>query len=206
MRVVFFFFWTRVLFYKMDEKAMVFKLVVVGGGGVGKSALTMQMVYGNFIDEYDPTVEDSFKKQVRIDDETCVLHILDTAGQEELSAVRYTFIHEGEGFVCVYDITDRRTFSDINVFRDLILRETDHASVPMVLVGNKADLEEERAVSTCEGSNLAKSYGCPFFETSAKTRVNVEEAFFQLVREINASRPVEKNTAASKKRSRCRIC
>eukprot|EP01090_Pellita_catalonica_P015554 TRINITY_DN423_c0_g2_i1.p1 TRINITY_DN423_c0_g2~~TRINITY_DN423_c0_g2_i1.p1 ORF type:complete len:113 (-),score=19.91 TRINITY_DN423_c0_g2_i1:427-765(-) len=89
MRVVFFFFWTRVLFYKMDEKAMVFKLVVVGGGGVGKSALTMQMVYGNFIDEYDPTVEDSFKKQVRIDDETCVLHILDTAGQEELSAVRY---------------------------------------------------------------------------------------------------------------------
>ena len=65
-----------------------YKLVIVGGGGVGKSALTIQLIQNHFIDEYDPTIEDSYRKQVTIDDETCLLDILDTAGQEEYSAMR----------------------------------------------------------------------------------------------------------------------
>lgn len=62
-----------------------YKLVIVGGGGVGKSALTIQLIQNHFIDEYDPTIEDSYRKQVTIDEETCLLDILDTAGQEEYS-------------------------------------------------------------------------------------------------------------------------
>ena len=69
-----------------------YKLVIVGGGGVGKSALTIQLIQNHFIDEYDPTIEDSYRKQVTIDEETCLLDILDTAGQEEYSAMRP--IHE----------------------------------------------------------------------------------------------------------------
>ena len=65
-----------------------YKLVIVGGGGVGKSALTIQLIQNHFIDEYDPTIEDSYRKQVTIDEETCLLDILDTAGQEEYSAMR----------------------------------------------------------------------------------------------------------------------
>ena len=65
-----------------------YKLVVVGGGGVGKSALTIQLIQNHFVDEYDPTIEDSYRKQVTIDEETCLLDILDTAGQEEYSAMR----------------------------------------------------------------------------------------------------------------------
>eukprot|EP01099_Mayorella_cantabrigiensis_P006564 TRINITY_DN551_c0_g1_i5.p1 TRINITY_DN551_c0_g1~~TRINITY_DN551_c0_g1_i5.p1 ORF type:complete len:193 (-),score=60.87 TRINITY_DN551_c0_g1_i5:236-814(-) len=166
-----------------------YKLVIVGGGGVGKSALTIQLIQNHFIDEYDPTIEDSYRKQVTIDEETCLLDILDTAGQEEYSAMRDQYMRTGQGFLCVYAITSRSSFDEINAFREQILRVKDADTVPMVLVGNKSDLEAERQVTKVEGQDLAKSYGCPFFESSAKTRVNVEEGFYQLVREIRKSGP-----------------
>jgi GTPase KRas protein len=161
-----------------------YKLVIVGGGGVGKSALTIQLIQSHFVDEYDPTIEDSYRKQVNIDDETCLLDILDTAGQEEYSAMRDGYMRTGQGFILVYAINSRSSFDEIHDFRAQILRVKDKESVPSVLVGNKCDLENERQVTTQEGEDLAKSWNCPFFETSAKTRVNVEESFFQLVREI----------------------
>lgn len=66
-----------------------YKCVIVGGGGVGKSALTIQLIQGHFVDEYDPTIEDSYRKQVTIDNETCLLDVLDTAGQEEVLCIPY---------------------------------------------------------------------------------------------------------------------
>jgi len=161
-----------------------YKLVIVGGGGVGKSALTIQLIQNHFIDEYDPTIEDSYRKQVTIDAETCLLDILDTAGQEEYSAMRDQYMRTGQGFILVYSITSRSSFDEISSFREQILRVKDKDKVPMVLVGNKCDLESERQVTTVEGQNLAKQFNCPFMESSAKTRVNVEEVFFELVREI----------------------
>jgi len=161
-----------------------YKLVIVGGGGVGKSALTIQLIQNHFIDEYDPTIEDSYRKQVTIDEETCLLDILDTAGQEEYSAMRDQYMRTGQGFILVYAITSRSSFDEIASFRDQILRVKDKDRVAMVLVGNKCDLEAERQVTTGEGGDLARSFGAPFFESSAKTRVNVEESFYQLVREI----------------------
>ena len=161
-----------------------YKLVIVGGGGVGKSALTIQLIQNHFIDEYDPTIEDSYRKQVTIDDETCLLDILDTAGQEEYSAMRDQYMRTGQGFLCTYAITSRSSFDEITAFREQILRVKDEDKVPMVLVGNKCDLEEERQVTAVEGQDLAKSFGCPIYETSAKARINVEEAFYELVREI----------------------
>ena len=161
-----------------------YKLVIVGGGGVGKSALTIQLIQNHFIDEYDPTIEDSYRKQVTIDEETCLLDILDTAGQEEYSAMRDQYMRTGQGFILVYAITSRSSFDEISSFRDQILRVKDKDKVPMVLIGNKCDLEQERQVTAGEGQDLAKSFGCPFFESSAKTRINVEESFYELVREI----------------------
>jgi len=170
-----------------------YKLVIVGGGGVGKSALTIQLIQNHFIDEYDPTIEDSYRKQVTIDEETCLLDILDTAGQEEYSAMRDQYMRTGQGFICVYAITSRSSFDEITSFREQILRVKDADKVPMVIAGNKADLESERQVSRAEGTDLARSFSAPFMETSAKTRVNVEESFFELVREIR------KETGGSKK-------
>jgi GTPase KRas protein len=131
----------------------------------------------------------SYRKQVTIDDETCLLDILDTAGQEEYSAMRDQYMRTGEGFLLVYAITSRASFEEITPFSEQILRVKDKESVPMVICGNKADLDDERQVSVQEGVDAGKTvFRCPFFETSAKTRLNVENAFFQLVREIRKDR------------------
>merc|ERR1711935_527321 len=160
-----------------------YKLVIVGGGGVGKSALTIQLIQNHFIDEYDPTIEDSYRKQVTIDDETCLLDILDTAGQEEYSAMRDQYMRTGQGFLCVYSITSKGSFEEIASFREQILRVKDADKVPMVLVGNKCDLPT-RTVDMNNAKEQAKHYGIPFIETSAKTRMGVDDAFYTLVREI----------------------
>src|SRR3990167_1332337 len=165
------------------------KLVIVGAQGVGKTSLHAQFSQNQFFDctEFLPTIEDVLRKQATIDDETCLLDILDTAGHEEYSAMRDQYMRTGEGFILVYAITSHLSFDEITSFRDQILAIKDlidEDNVPMILVGNKCDLEEERHVTTAEGQDLAKSFACPFFETSAKTRINVEESFYEMVREI----------------------
>ncbi|KAF1990867.1 ras-like GTPase Ras1 [Aulographum hederae CBS 113979] len=161
-----------------------YKLVVVGGGGVGKSCLTIQLIQSHFVDEYDPTIEDSYRKQCVIDDEVALLDVLDTAGQEEYSAMREQYMRTGEGFLLVYSITSRQSFEEIMTFQQQILRVKDKDYFPIIVVGNKCDLEGERQVTTQEGLDLARQFGCKFIETSAKSRRNVDQAFYDIVREI----------------------
>jgi len=131
-----------------------------------------------------------------IDDEVALLDVLDTAGQEEYSAMREQYMRTGEGFLLVYSITSRSSFEEISAFQQQILRVKDRDSYPIIVVANKADLEHERQVSSQEGRALAASFGCKFIETSAKNRTNVDEAFYGLVREIrrfNAASPAGGN-------------
>jgi len=129
-------------------------------------------------------VPDSYRKQSVIDDEVALLDVLDTAGQEEYSAMREQYMRTGEGFLLVYSITSRNSFDEILTFHQQILRVKDKDYFPVVIVANKCDLESERQVSSAEGRAMAKRFGCPFVETSAKQRVNVDESFNDLVREI----------------------
>ena len=160
-----------------------YKVVVLGSGGVGKSALTIQFIQGNFVEKYDPTIEDSYRKQVEVEGKLCTLDILDTAGQEEYSAMRDQYMRTGQAFILVYSITDPSSFQDCQQIHEQLLRSVDSDEVPLVLVGNKCDLEEERGVSTQEGKQMAEKFGnCKFFEASAKDRLNVEECFHALVK------------------------
>jgi GTPase KRas len=182
------------------------RIVVVGGGGVGKSALTIQLIQNFFVDEYDPTIEDSYRKQVVVDGQVCLMDILDTAGQEEYAAMRDQYMRSGEGFLCVYAINSRISFEEIDCFRESIIRAKDDEKVPMVLCGNKCDLSGEREVTTAEGRNKGITFSCPFFESSAKRRLNVEEAFFDVIREIRKSEAAfasanQKQKKGSKKRN-----
>jgi small GTP-binding protein len=167
------------------------KVVVLGSGGVGKSAVTIRYIQGNFIEKYDPTIEDAYRKQVDIDGEAVMLDILDTAGQEEYGAMRDSYMRDGQGFVLVYSITDNNSFEDVlKIYDQLVRTKGNDLKTPVVLVGNKCDLEEERAVEKSDGEALArdKMNGCPFLETSAKTNLNVEQVFVQLVRRVNQVR------------------
>eukprot|EP01087_Luapelamoeba_hula_P008640 TRINITY_DN2179_c0_g1_i1.p1 TRINITY_DN2179_c0_g1~~TRINITY_DN2179_c0_g1_i1.p1 ORF type:complete len:201 (-),score=36.72 TRINITY_DN2179_c0_g1_i1:115-684(-) len=174
-----------------------YKMVVVGGGAVGKSALTIQFVHRRFEDFYDPTVEDSYRKQVDVDDVPCVLDILDTAGQEEFSAMRESYMRTGEGFLLVYDVTSRDSFDEVSTFRSQILRVKE-SDVPCVLVANKIDLEDKRVVSTEEGQDLARSFAAAFVECSAKKCIRVEDGFFELVRAFRALMPKKKKKGSSR--------
>jgi len=183
-----------------------YKLAVVGGGGVGKSALTVQFIQNIFVEEYDPTIEDSYRKHAKVDDVTCFLEILDTAGQEEYKALRDQYMRTGDGFVMVYSVIDRKTFEEINEFYEQILRVKDADAVPMVLVGNKCDLESERVISTEEAKNYAKELKIPCLEASAKMRKNVDECFYELVREVRKSKKgATKDSKPQKKKSGCSV-
>ncbi|KAI4096883.1 MAG: hypothetical protein LQ344_000683 [Seirophora lacunosa] len=129
-------------------------------------------------------MQDSYRKQCVIDEEVALLDVLDTAGQEEYSAMREQYMRTGEGFLLVYSITSRQSFEEILTFQQQILRVKDRDYFPIIIVGNKCDLDAERQVSRKEGEDLARSFGCAFIETSAKSRINVENAFYNIVREI----------------------
>ncbi|VDD89944.1 unnamed protein product [Enterobius vermicularis] len=182
-----------------------YKIVVLGSGGVGKSALTVQFVQGYFPEKYDPTIEDSYRKQVEVDGQQCILEILDTAGTEQFTAMRDLYMKTGQGFVLVYSITAQSTFNDLVDLRDQILRVKDTEEVPMILVGNKCDLEDERVVGKDQGQNLARSFNSAFLETSAKAKVNVNEVFHDLVRQIKRRYPENKKHQSGSSKCCCSL-
>jgi len=161
-----------------------FRVTVVGAGAVGKSALTVRFIQGNFVEKYDPTIEDSYRKQVAYENTACMLDIMDTAGQEEYSALRDQYMKTGEGFVIVYSVTSRQSFEAVAKLKANILRMKVEHDFPIVLVGNKKDLLPERQISIEEGKQLADKWCVPFVESSAKSNENVSECFLLLVKEI----------------------
>ena len=161
-----------------------YKIVVFGAGAVGKSALTIQFVQGQFITDYDPTIEDSYKRPLNVEGENCQLDITDTAGQDDFAAMRTSYMRQGKGFILVYAIDDRASFEEIEVFHRELIRTKSTTSVPCVICGNKCDLEDRRVVSKAEGEELASKLKCKFYETSALANVHIEDAFVTLVKDI----------------------
>ncbi|CAH8451541.1 unnamed protein product [Dicrocoelium dendriticum] len=181
-----------------------YSLVVLGSGGVGKSALTVKFVSGKFVEKYDPTIEDFYRKDILIDGVRHTLEILDTAGTEQFSSLRDLYIKNGQCFLVVYSLISHQTFSDIRTMRDNILRikglsGTSAKKVPIVLVGNKADLAREghREVQRREADSLASQWCCPHLETSARDDSGVNEAFIEVVNQMLLNRP--------KRRSSCSV-
>jgi Ras-related protein Ral-A len=162
------------------------KVIMVGSGGVGKSALTLQFMYDEFVEDYEPTKADSYRKKVVLDAEEVQIDILDTAGQEDYAAIRDNYFRSGEGFLCVFSITEDDSFQSTVEFREQILRVKNDENIPFLLVGNKGDLTDKRKVSLNEAQSRAQEWGVPYVETSAKTRDNVDKVFFDLMREIRA--------------------
>lgn len=190
------------------------KLIVVGDGGVGKSAITLQYMYEEFVEDYEPTKADSYRKKITLDGEECHVDILDTAGQEDYAAIRDNYFRTGEGFLCVFSLTETKTFEDMEDFREQIQRVHDTDKMPIVLVGNKSDIEDSRQISRQEAEALASSWGVQYFETSAKLRTNIDEAFEALARAIRDRKDSDPtltkqakggNKSKKKKKSKCTL-
>jgi small GTP-binding protein len=120
--------------------------------------------------------------------------------------MRDLYMKNGQGFVLVYSITAQATFNDLMELHDQIVRVKDTHDVPMILVGNKCDLEDERVVSKDQGQNLARQFNCAFMEASAKLKINVSEVFFNLVRQINRKVPVKTDAKFAGKKSKGSSC
>ncbi|XP_060592159.1 ras-related protein M-Ras-like [Ruditapes philippinarum] len=191
-----------------DNNLTTYKLVVVGDGGVGKSALTIQFFQKMFVVDYDPTIEDSYIQHTEIDGEWCILDVLDTAGQEEFGAMREQYMRKGDGFMLVYSVTDPASYENMRSFHTQILRVKDKDAYPMLLVANKIDLVQQRKVSEEQGRSLAAHLKLPYIETSAKDPpVNVDLAFHDVVRVIRQQpKEFKKQLKTHKgKRRRCTI-
>ncbi|KAF4912256.1 Ras-related protein Rap1 [Colletotrichum fructicola] len=159
-------------------------VVVLGAGGVGKSCLTAQFVHNEWIESYDPTIEDTYRTQLQVDGRQVVLEILDTAGTEQFVAMRDLYMKSGQGFILVFSITSSSSMNEIEMLREEITRIKDDDNVPIVIVGNKADLEEQRSVPRQRAFACSQMWDAPYYETSARTRTNVDAVFIDICRQL----------------------
>ena len=158
-----------------------YKVVILGCGGVGKSALTSQMISHVFLESYDPTIEDFYRKEISVDGKNSVLEILDTAGTEQFSSMRDMYIKVNHGFLLVYSVTDKNSVHELETIRKQIVRVKGTEDVPIVVVGNKKDLTDLRQIETSDGQKMADKWNCRFYEASAKTGDNVNEVFMEII-------------------------
>ncbi|KAK9763455.1 hypothetical protein K7432_009841 [Basidiobolus ranarum] len=174
-----------------------YSVVILGGGGVGKSAITLNFVRKQFVEEYDPTIEDCYCKSLIMDGVEYNLDITDTAGQEEYRGLfGDKFMRQGDGFICVYSISSRDSLEELDSIVHQIYRAKEGDPCPIIIVGNKCDLEHLREVSVEQGKAFAQQSNALFLETSAKTRINIDETFEHIVREIR--RQAESSASSSK--------
>ena len=179
-----------------------YKIVMLGCGAVGKSAITVQMVSGHFLSSYDPTIEDSYRTTINVNNQDIILNIIDTAGQEEFYALRDQYIRSGDGYIIVFSITSVTSFLEVNAIKEqlnMILDTDDNTLIPIILVGNKCDLEEYRQVQSSDAQRLAEEWKVKYFETSAKNKTNINRIFEELVYLIEANnQTIIQNTSNQK--------
>ena len=161
------------------------KYIIIGDSAVGKSNILTQYVYEKFSEEFQSTLGVEFAaKNAVIDNKVYRIQIWDTAGAESFRSITRAYYKNSVCAFIVYDITKRETFENVQVWLDDIKNQCPQ-TVLLVLVGNKLDLENERQISYEEGESFAQKNNMYFFETSAKTGVNIENLFLKSAETIN---------------------
>lgn len=164
--------------------AYLFKYIIIGDTGVGKSCLLLQFTDKRFQPVHDLTIGVEFgARMITIDTKQIKLQIWDTAGQESFRSITRSYYRGAAGALLVYDITRRDTFNHLTTWLE-DARQHSSSNMVIMLIGNKSDLEERREVKREEGDAFAREHGLIFMETSAKTAANVEEAFIGTAKEI----------------------
>lgn len=161
-----------------------FKYIIIGDSGVGKSCLLLQFTDKRFEASHDLTIGVEFgARMITIDEKLVKLQVWDTAGQESFRSITRSYYRGAAGALLVYDVTRRETFDHLQSWLE-DCSENSNMNLTILLIGNKSDLADKRAVSEEEGKQFAEKNGLMFIETSAKTAQNVEEAFLKTGRAI----------------------
>ncbi len=180
----------------MTDVDYIFKILIIGDSSVGKSNLLLRFSDNIFHDTFLPTIGVDFKiRNVTIGDKSIKLNIWDTAGQERFKTITAAYYKGAHGIILVYDITDRDSFNNVSSWINEV-RKHAGPNVVKLLVGNKCDLESDRKVTQKEAQEFADSHNMVFLETSAKARINVDESFMALTKQVYDCLPDnEKKTA-----------
>jgi len=167
----------------MASRKILLKVIILGDSGVGKTSLMNQYVNKKFSSQYKATIgADFLTKEVMVDDRLVTMQIWDTAGQERFQSLGVAFYRGADCCVLVYDVNNAKSFETLSSWMDEFLVQAsprDSENFPFVVLGNKIDLEEsKRMVSQKRAMTWCQSKGnIPYFETSAKEAINVEQAF-----------------------------
>mmetsp|Transcript_49192 Transcript_49192/g.76788 ORF Transcript_49192/g.76788 Transcript_49192/m.76788 type:complete len:198 (-) Transcript_49192:348-941(-) len=168
------------------EYDYLFKLLLIGDSGVGKSCLLLRFADDTYTESYISTIGVDFKiRTLELDGKTIKLQIWDTAGQERFRTITSSYYRGANGIIVVYDVTDNESFNNVKQWMNEIDKYASD-KVNKMLVGNKCDLTSKKVVDYDTGKELADSLGIPFLETSAKNSTNVEQAFITMAAEIKA--------------------
>ncbi|ELP94117.1 hypothetical protein EIN_184940 [Entamoeba invadens IP1] len=175
-----------------------YKIILLGSGSVGKSAIAAQYVKNMFLKKYEPTIEDISNKTIEVDGIMVHLEIFDTAGADQFLTMQDLYIKEGDGFILVFSWASVGTFQELEkILQHVIdvkesMKQTD---IPIVIAGNKCDLEEDqKTVTMVDAQDFATNKKCMFMETSAKTTKNISEMFELLAKKLLEKRkPMKKS-------------
>lgn len=161
-----------------------FKLLLIGDSGVGKSCLLLRFTDDTYTESYISTIGVDFKiRTIELEGKTVKLQIWDTAGQERFRTITSSYYRGAHGIIVVYDVTDNDTFTNVKQWLQEIDRYASEG-VNKLLVGNKSDLTSKKVVEYSVAKEFADQLKIPFLETSAKTALNVEQAFLTMAKEI----------------------
>ena len=171
-------------------KKIIYKIVMVGSAGVGKTSLLVKFAKKRFESAYKPTLGvDIIKYSYGYNSHTITFTAWDISGQRTFKKLRRTYYPNTESFLVIYDTTDLESFEEVEEWIDEIRQYGKKNSI-FILIGNKTDLENERMVSSEEGQTKASEYGFEYFETSAKTGHNVNDLFNSLGKKIIEQRKI----------------
>ena len=162
-----------------------YKVLLLGNSSVGKTCILIRFSEDTFNDNYEVTIGLNYRiKTITLDNTPIKMQIWDTSGEEKFKAIAKNFYRGAHGVLLVYDICQKNSFLDVKSWIEQIIENADNDDIVMILCGNKCDNEKERKISKEEGENLAKNYGIPFFECSAKNNFNINEIFETMAQKI----------------------
>ena len=195
------------------------QILLLGNSAVGKTSLISRYSNGTFKEEYINTVGlDHISKTEVINNKNILVKLWDTAGQERFKALTPSYLRKAEGVILVYDVTNSYSFDDLKSWIDSIKNKLgeEYASFPVIIIGNKIDLQDNREISNEDANKFANQNNYKYFETSAKTGEGVDEAVREIVNQILKSKDnndehkeesnnikIENNKVDNKKKKGC---